>query len=167
MTTQKIQHGRNVWRGRECIVSRIDDNYSCQRSKNGHAERLDDLERFASLGITAISYSIFWEKIAPNCLENADWSWPDNRLEWLRELDVKPIAGLVHHGSGPRRTSLIDPGFAEQLAAYAGAVAQRYLWLECDTSVNRPLTTAHFSDLYGVWYLHGRDDATFITALLN
>ena len=136
-------------------------------SKNGHVERFDDLERFASLGITAIRYPVLWEKIAPDGLENADWSWPDARLGRLRELGVKPIAGLVHHGSGPKNTSLIDPAFAEQLAAYAGAVAQRYPWLEFYTPVNEPLTTARFSGLYGVWYPHGRDDATFVKALLN
>jgi len=29
------------------------------------------------------------------------------------------------------------------------------------------LTTARFSGLYGVWYPHGEDDATFVRALLN
>src|ERR1700712_4865383 len=88
-------------------------------------------------------------------------------LPRLRELGVKPIVGLVHHGSGPRHTSLVDPAFPEQLAAYAGAVARRYPWVQDYTPVNEPLTTARFSGLYGVWYPHGRDEKTFIQALLN
>ena len=32
----------------------------------------------------------------------------------LREAGVTPIAGLVHHGSGPRDTSLLDPAFPER-----------------------------------------------------
>ena len=161
------QREREIWGGLECTVNRIFDNYSCQMSKNGHATRCDDLERFASLGIRAIRYPVLWEKIAPNGLHDADWSWPDDRLPRLRALGIKPIVGLVHHGSGPRHTSLIDPAFATQLAAYASAVAQRYPWIESYTPVNEPLTTARFSGLYGVWYPHGHDDKTFIQALLN
>jgi len=33
--------------------------------------------------------------------------------------------------------------------------------------VNEPLTTARFSGLYGVWYPHGRDHATFARALVT
>ena len=63
--------------------------------------------------------------------------------------------------SGPRSTSLVDPAFAEGLAAFARAVAERYPWVEDFTPVNEPLTTARFSGLYGHWYPHGRDDLTF------
>ena len=48
-----------------------------------------------------------------------DWRWTDARLADLRALGIAPIAGLVHHGSGPRYTTLLDPDFPEQLAAYA------------------------------------------------
>jgi dTDP-4-dehydrorhamnose reductase len=163
LTTQPIE----IWGGLECTVNRVLDDYFSQMERNGHAVRDDDLERFASLGIRAIRYPVLWERIAPDGNEDADWSWPDKRLQRLRELGVTPIAGLVHHGSGPRHTSLVDPGFAEQLAAYAGMVARRYPWLEHYTPVNEPLTTARFSGLYGVWYPHGRDEKTFIQALLN
>jgi dTDP-4-dehydrorhamnose reductase len=27
--------------------------------------------------------------------------WADERLHTLRKLNIKPIVGLVHHGSGP------------------------------------------------------------------
>ncbi|HEU4597693.1 MAG TPA: sugar nucleotide-binding protein, partial [Pyrinomonadaceae bacterium] len=74
--------------------------------------------------------------------------------------------GLVHHGSGPRSTSLLDPLFPEKLAEYARAVAERYPWIEDYTPVNEPLTTARFSGLYGHWYPHGRDALMFARALL-
>lgn len=156
-----------LWGGLECTVNRVMDEYFCQMERNGHAVRMDDLERFASLGIRAIRYPVLWERTAPDGVESADWSWPDERLPALRKLDVTPIVGLVHHGSGPRHTSLIDPRFAEELANFAGAVARRYPWIEYYTPVNEPLTTARFSGLYGVWYPHGRDERTFIQALLN
>jgi len=156
-----------LWGGLECTVNRVSDEYLSQMERNGHAVRDDDLERFASLGIRAIRYPVLWERIAPDGMENADWSWPDQRLRNLQSLGITPIVGLVHHGSGPRHTSLVDPRFAEQLAEFAGAVAQRYPWIEHYTPVNEPLTTARFSGLYGVWYPHGRDERTFIQALLN
>lgn len=156
-----------LWGGLECTVNRVADEYFNQMDRNGHAVRLDDIERFASLGICAIRYPVLWEHVAPNGLDQADWSWPDTRLRRLRERSITPIAGLLHHGSGPKSTSLIDVGFAGQLAAYARAVAQRYPWVEYYTPVNEPLTTARFSGLYGYWYPHGRDEPTFITALLN
>jgi dTDP-4-dehydrorhamnose reductase len=156
-----------LWGGLECTINRVLGEYFSQMERNGHVARDDDLERFASLGIRAIRYPVLWERTAPDGLKNADWSWPDERLRGLKRLGITPIVGLVHHGSGPRHTSLIDSGFAEQLAEFAGAVAQRYPWVEYYTPVNEPLTTARFSGLYGVWYPHGRDEKTFIQALLN
>ncbi|BAY31094.1 dTDP-4-dehydrorhamnose reductase [Nostoc carneum NIES-2107] len=156
-----------VWAGVECTVNRVGEEYFDQLERNGHATRLDDLDLFAELGIQAIRYPVLWERIAPNGLENADWSWADERLERLRELGILPIVGLVHHGSGPRDTSLIDPKFPEKLAVFARAVAERYPWVTHYTPVNEPLTTARFSGMYGHWYPHGRDALTFARALLG
>lgn len=156
-----------LWAGVECTVNRVENQYFDQLERNGHADRLEDLERFAELGIRAIRYPVLWERIAPNGLDQADWNWADQRLERLRELGICPIVGLVHHGSGPRYTSLVDPEFPDKLAEFAAAVSQRYPWVMHYTPVNEPLTTARFSGLYGHWYPHGRDDATFACALLN
>jgi dTDP-4-dehydrorhamnose reductase len=165
-STNSLSRPLELWGGLECTVNRVRDNYFSQMDRNGHASRADDIARFADLGIRAIRYPILWERTAPEGLDKADWSWPDERLPALRDAGVTPIAGLVHHGSGPRHTSLLDPAFPEQLAEYAGAVAARYPWLEYYTPVNEPCTTARFAGLYGLWYPHGRDDRTFIQALL-
>ena len=155
-----------LWGGLECTVNRVQDEYFSQIDRNGHAQRSCDIERFASLGIQAIRYPVLWERTAPNGLAAADWSWPDQRLPALRAAGIAPIVGLVHHGSGPAHTSLVDPAFASGLADYAGAVAQRYPWVTHYTPVNEPLTTARFSGLYGLWYPHGRSNALFLRALL-
>ncbi|MCD2517650.1 sugar nucleotide-binding protein [Massilia sp. G4R7] len=155
-----------LWGGLECTVNRVRDEYFSQLDRNGHHGRACDIGRFASTGIKAIRYPVLWERTAPDGIDKADWSWADERLNALREANVTPIAGLVHHGSGPRDTSLVDPAFPERLAEYAGAVAARYPWIEYYTPVNEPCTTARFAGLYGVWYPHGRDDRTFIEALL-
>ena len=159
--------GPQLWAGIECTINRVGDEYHRQLDKSGHATRLSDLDQFAALGIKTIRYPILWEQIAPGNLEDADWSWADERLERLRALDICPIVGFVHHGSGPLHTSLIDPAFPEKLAAYAAAFAERYPWVKYYTPVNEPLTTARFSGLYGHWYPHGRDNASFATALIN
>jgi dTDP-4-dehydrorhamnose reductase len=156
-----------LWGGVECTVNRVGDRYIRQLERNAHCERIEDLDRFASLGIRAIRYPVLWEQIAPFGLASADWTWPDERLARLRELGVTPIVGLVHHGSGPIDTSLVDPAFPEKLAGYALAVAQRYPWVEHWTPVNEPLTTARFSGMYGLWYPHGRDEKTFRECLFN
>lgn len=159
--------GPQIWAGIECTINRVGDNYHQQLDRNGHIDRLSDLDKFAALGIKTMRYPILWEQIAPGKLEDADWSWADERLERLRALGICPIVGFVHHGSGPLHTSLVDPGFPEKLAAYAAAFAERYPWIEYFTPVNEPLTTARFSGLYGLWYPHGRDNATFATTLIN
>ncbi len=155
-----------MWAGIECTVNRVGDRYFDQVVRSGHHHRHDDLDRLAALGVRTVRYPVIWERTAPDELAAADWRWPDARLERLRVLGVDPIAGLVHHGSGPRYTNLLDPAFPGHLARYAGAVAARYPWLTSYTPVNEPLTTARFSGLYGHWYPHARTNHAFARALL-
>jgi dTDP-4-dehydrorhamnose reductase len=156
-----------LWAGVECTVNRVGEEFYDQLERNGHAARIADLDLFAGLGVSAMRYPVLWERTAPAGLERADWTWPDARLARLRELNIRPIVGLLHHGSGPRHTSLIAPDFPVELATYARAVAARYPWVDAYTPVNEPLTTARFSGLYGHWYPHGRDAATFARALVG
>jgi dTDP-4-dehydrorhamnose reductase len=96
-----------------------------------------------------------------------DWSWTDARLDALRAAEIRPIAGLVHHGSGPKWTSLVDHTFVDGLAAYARRVGERYPWIDAYTIVNEPLTTARFSGLYGFWYPHHASGRSFARAMIN
>src|SRR3954451_15465700 len=127
-----------LWAGIECTVNRVGDVYFDQLELSRHASRVEDLERLAGLGVSAVRYPVLWERTAPEGLERADWTWPDTRLRRLRELSLRPVVGLVHHGSGPRTTGLVDARFPEQLARYARAVAERYPWVEDYTPVNEP-----------------------------
>ncbi len=159
-----------VWGGLECTINRVGNAFHRQLDRNGHLGRPDDIERFAGLGIRALRYPVLWEQHAPDGEDargTIDWSWADARLPRLRTLGVRPIVGLVHHGSGPAHTSLVDPTFATGLARFAAQVAERYPWVEDWTPVNEPLTTARFSALYGVWYPHGRDVRTFARAIVT
>ena len=155
-----------LWGGVECTVNRVGDCYFDQLERSGHDRRLDDLDLFAALGVSAIRYPVLWERTAPAGVEAADWSWPGERLLRLRNLGINPIVGFLHHGSGPRYTNLLDASFPEKLAAYARAFAERFPWVESYTPVNEPLTTARFSGLYGHWYPHGCDALSFARAML-
>ncbi len=156
-----------LWGGPECTVVQIGDEFRNQVEETGHLQRISDLDAVAALGIRTMRYPVVWETVAPDDPDVCDWAWTDERFARLRELGINPIAGLVHHGSGPRYTSLIDPNFPDLLARHAERVARRYPWIEMFTPVNEPLTTARFSGLYGHWHPHGRDYPTFLRTLIT
>ncbi len=157
-----------LWGGVECTINRVRDRYFNQLALSRHWVRADeDLDRFAALGLKTLRFPLLWESLAPDSLEQVDWRWSDARMAKLRSLGIRPIVGLLHHGSGPCDTNLLDPAFPEKLARFAGEVARRYPWVDAYTPINEPLTTARFSALYGHWYPHARDDRAFIHALVN
>ncbi|MBA2597302.1 MAG: family 1 glycosylhydrolase, partial [Chloroflexia bacterium] len=156
-----------LWGGIECTVNRVGDRYFDQIVRTGHEGRRDDLDRFAALGIKTLRYPVLWERVVPNDPEHPDWAWSDERLGRLRQLGIRPIVGLCHHGSGPRWTGLLDPEFPAHMARYARAVAERYPWIDAFTPVNEPLTTARFAALYGHWHPHATDERLMARALLH
>ena len=108
-----------------------------------------------------------WELHQPFQNKTIDWSWINKQLQSIRDNNIIPIAGLVHHGSGPAFTDLNDAEFPYKLASYAKAVAKKFPWIEYYTPINEPLTTARFSGLYGLWYPHNKDEPGFTKMLLN
>ncbi len=156
-----------MWAGLECTLNRVQERYVDQSVKNGHHGRIEDLKLFAELGVKKLRYPCLWENTAPEDLEHFEWSWLDERLTEIKRLGMTPIAGFLHHGSGPRYTSLLDPEFPEKLARYARAFAERYPWIEDYTPVNEINTTARFSCLYGHWYPHHNLDSSYLRALYN
>lgn len=155
-----------LWGGVECSVVRVGEGWRDQVSETGHDERTGDLDLIAAAGIRTLRYPVLWERVAPDRPDCRDWRWHDERLGRLRDLGISPIAGLVHHGSGPRYTDLLDPGFAQGLATHAARAAARYSWVTAWTPVNEPLTTARFSGLYGHWHPYHRDEASMLRMLV-
>ncbi|HUS01602.1 MAG TPA: family 1 glycosylhydrolase [Chitinophagaceae bacterium] len=156
-----------LWGGIECTINRINDTYLDQLEYANHYKRENDLSLLAGLGIKTLRYPILWERHQPTPDTEIDWSWTEKQLAILSANNIKPVAGLVHHGSGPAFTSLLDENFAEGLAGYAEKVATKFPWIEYYTPVNEPLTTARFSGLYGFWYPQARNDVSFAKMLLN
>ena len=159
--------GLELWGGVECTIARIGNTFRNQLEETGHWHRPDDIGLIEALGIRTLRYPILWEAHAPDEHGAPDFSWADGRLAALREHRIDVIAGLLHHGSGPRHTNLLDPHFPTKFADYAAKVAARYPWIRRWTPINEPLTTARFSCLYGHWYPHDRDYATFLVAAVN
>lgn len=155
-----------LWGGHECTLNRVGSDYFDQTVLSGHQDRPEDLERFAALGLKALRYPVLWERAASGG-GDLEWGWTDARLTSISRLGLRPICGLLHHGSGPPTTNLLDPGFPAAFAAYARAAAERYPWVQDWTPINEPLTTARFSALYGHWFPHARDEGSFWTALIN
>ncbi|MBW8783430.1 MAG: SDR family oxidoreductase [Novosphingobium sp.] len=156
-----------LWGGAECTVNRVGNSFFDQLTATGHDSRDQDIDLLAALNLRAVRFPVLWERVSPNGPERQDWRWSDERLARLRELGLRPIVGLVHHGSGPAHTSLLDDGFAAGLADHAARAAERYPWVRDWTPVNEPLTTARFATLYGHWYPHVREERGFWTALVN
>ena len=150
-----------MWAGFECTLNRVGDRYQDQLVPRERDMRTACLRALPGLGIKAFRYRVAWEDTS------TPWAWVEEDVKFLTEHDIKPIIGLLHHGSGPEETSLIADDFAEGLATHAAKVARKLPEIEYWTPVNEPLTTARFSALYGFWYPHERSDAAFWLALLN
>ena len=153
-----------LWGGVECTLNRVNNIYFDQLSESGHLVRFkQDLARFTELGLTTFRTALHWERFE----KTQSWSLWEEWLSEMQHLELRPIVGLVHHGSGPESTDLLDPQFPTRLAAYALKVAQHFPHVLDYTPVNEPQTTGRFACLYGVWYPHHRDMRRYLRALLN
>jgi dTDP-4-dehydrorhamnose reductase len=156
-----------LWGGAECTIARVGDFYRDQGRETGHRDRPSDVDCMVDMGIRTVRFPLLWEAIETDGPGRLDFSWTDERLAMLRERGIDVVGGLLHHGSGPRHTNLLDPDFPAKFGDFAARVAERYPWIGQWTPVNEPLTTARFSGLYGHWYPHRRDDAACYRALVN
>ena len=164
---QRNSSNPEIWGGIECTINRINDSFLDQLEYANHYQRDNDLSLIAGLGIKTLRYPVLWERHQPRIDEAIDWTWTEKQLATLTHHGIKPIVGLVHHGSGPAFTNLLDDNFAEGLANYAEKVATKFPWIEYYTPVNEPLTTARFSGLYGFWYPHTKNDVSFAKMFLT
>jgi dTDP-4-dehydrorhamnose reductase len=155
-----------LWGGVECTINRVGDRYHDQLRRSRHLERPEDVERFAALGLRALRVPIVWEHACEGDRPPA-FHRVEPMLDRVKACGLRAIAGLVHHGSGPSCTQLLDPAFEHRLADYAGTVARHFPWISDFTPVNEPLTTARFSALYGHWYPHAAGTAPFLRALVH
>jgi dTDP-4-dehydrorhamnose reductase len=156
-----------VWGGIECTINRVNDTFFNQLERAGLVARKDMIAYVAALNVKALRYPILWETHEPVQGMSADFASVEDDLEEMRSIGIVPIAGLLHHGSGPAFTNLLDPEFPALFSAYAARVAERFPTLDRYTPINEPLTTSRFSGLYGLWYPHRQSDHDFVRMLIN
>src|SRR5438105_3672444 len=108
-----------IWGGIECTINRVGNKYFDQLEFSGHYYRPGDIGLIAELGIKVLRYPILWEKHLPCRDAVPDWSFTARNLAALQAHSITPIAGLVHHGSGPAYISFFNGSFEEGLADYA------------------------------------------------
>ncbi|BDE07369.1 hypothetical protein WPS_26450 [Vulcanimicrobium alpinum] len=160
--------GFEVWASPEPTVARVDANRIVdQLALTGHDRRDGDVALLASLRIDASRTPVLWERAAPVDPAEIDLRWAERRLSLLRDAGIEPIVTLLHHGSGPRYTDLLDPAFPALFADYAEAVARAFPWVRRWTPINEPLTTARFATLYGVWFPNLADDHAFGRSMVH
>jgi dTDP-4-dehydrorhamnose reductase len=166
-TLVDLQQMPELWGGVECSIVRLRNRWRDQSLDTGHWRRSSDIDAVADLGLRTLRYPVLWESISSISPDQVDFRWHDERLQKIQRLGIEPIAGLLHHGSGPPYTNLLDPEFPKLLAQHAKNVATRYPWIVHFTPVNEPMTTARFSCLYGHWYPHRRSERNFCRAMIN
>ena len=166
-TEKKYTWIPEIWGGVECTINRVENQFRDQLRLCGHYQRPGDIQQISELGIRKLRYPILWEHHQPSENEPINWDWTSSQLADIANAGIEPIAGLLHHGSGPAYTNLLDESFPQQLASYAFEVASQFPWINYYTPVNEPLTTARFSSLYGFWYPHHRSEKSFARALVN
>ncbi|AOM79656.1 family 1 glycosylhydrolase [Pedobacter steynii] len=155
-----------VWGGIECSVNRVGENYFDQLEYDSLYDRPELLTQIIGLGVKTLRFPILWENNRPDNNNEPNWV-VEKHLELLKHHKINVIAGLVHHGSGPRYAPILSDDFAEQLAQYARMVAVKFPWINDYTPVNEPLTTARFCGLYSLWHPHHNESMAFLKILIN
>ncbi|WP_310467917.1 family 1 glycosylhydrolase [Sphingomonas sp.] len=94
-----------------------------------------------------------------------DWEFADLTFADLKRRDIIPIVDLCHFGVPDWIGNFQNPDFPMLFAAYAGAFAERYPWVQLYTPVNEMFICAMFSAKYGWWNEQLTSDQSFVTAL--
>lgn len=158
-------HDLALWGGIECSHVRIGETERDQCLESGHKDRPGDLELIAGLGLKTLRYPLLWAHVE-GADGRQDFSWHEERFARLRDLGVTPIAGFLHHGSGPGGLDPLHPDFVPRFADFAEAVAERFDWIDDFTPINEPVTTARFAYLYGHWHPHTTEEPLFLRAVV-
>lgn len=131
----------------------------------GHYARWkEDFDHVQELGLWFLRYGppIHRTWLGP---ERHDWDFADATFADLAARDLVPIVDLCHFGVPDWMGNFQNPDFPELFAAYAGAFARRYPWIQLYTPVNEMFICALFSAANGWWNEQLRSDRAFVTAL--
>jgi len=118
----------------------------------------DDFKRAKEeLGLSTLRYALPWHKIETEPGQ-FDWSLPDERIEFAREIGLDLYLDVMHFGTPVwLKQAVGDPEFPEALERFTDAMVTRYrsvisTWCPC----NEPLVLSLFSGDFGFWPPHAR-----------
>jgi len=139
---------------------RIDEMEKC-----GHYQRWrDDFDCVQQLGIRFLRYGPPLHRTFASA-GRYDWEFADDTFAELKRRAIMPIVDLCHFGVPDWIGNFQNPDFPALFAAYAGAFARRFPWVQLYTPVNEMFVCALFSGRYGWWNEQLTSDTGFVTAL--
>jgi beta-glucosidase len=124
----------------------------------------EDFARAKEAGADLLRWGVPWYRVNP-ARGVWDWSWLDEVMACLAELELRPIIDLLHYGTPLwLEGEFANADYPKVVSDYAVRVAERYQDTVTDyTPVNEPMIHALFCGSYGYWppYLEG--DAGLVT----
>ncbi|MBP6015176.1 MAG: glycoside hydrolase family 1 protein [Candidatus Promineofilum sp.] len=128
----------------------------------------EDIDRAASLGVSAIRWGIPWYRVNPRPGEY-DWAWVDEVLDYTAvQKGIQPIIDLMHYGTPLwLENAFLHPDYPRLVADYAHEVARRYGDLvRYYTPLNEPGVNADFAGRRGEWPPYSKGDSGYVATLL-
>lgn len=128
----------------------------------------EDIDRAASLGVSAIRWGIPWYRVNPRP-GHYDWAWVDEVLDYLViQKGIQPIVDLMHYGTPLWLDhSFLHPDYPSYVAEYAQATAERYGDLvRYYTPLNEPTVNADRAGRQGEWPPYLKGEAGYVATLL-
>ena len=89
-----------MWSSFECTLNRIGDSYQGQQLLQEFEKCTAYLCAFPDLGVSPFRCLVAWDDVS------TPWLWALEDLAFLAAHNITAIVGLVHHGSGPKNSSL-------------------------------------------------------------
>lgn len=128
----------------------------------------EDLKRAASLGVKKIRWGVPWYLVEAKPGEY-NWSWVDEVLQFIHQLNLDPIVDLVHYGTPLwMDESFIDARYVASVTAFEAAFAERYAGLvKYYTPLNEPTVNAEFSGRNGQWPPYLKGETGYVRVLLQ
>ena len=117
----------------------------------------EDFDCIEEIGIQYLRYGppLYRTWLGPGLY---DWDFADETFAELKQRDITPIVDLCHFGVPDWIGNFQNTDFPALFAAYAGAFAERFPWVQLYTPINEMFICAVFSAKYGWWNEQAKDD---------
>ncbi|GEM46037.1 family 1 glycosylhydrolase [Deinococcus cellulosilyticus] len=126
----------------------------------------EDLRKAKDLGVQFIRYGLPWDMQHPE-KDRFDWSWTDQVVDLLQDLNLKVVWDLIHFGTPSwLEGGFLNPEYPAEIARYARAFAERYPRITLFTPFNEPYICAFFRGGNGTWPPYGTTAETFVQHLV-